>query len=738
MSDRQTPRHEWAKIVALTCACTVAGIVVATAAWPHGTEARYLEVVNWKKEHFAKVFSTDRSHMGSLPNRPAAATAGTVPVSPRAKNMLQAMTIEGQSCIFNDIVAFDVENQYAFDIDEPVTFAITYVPELSSPFVIAWDKNGGTGQGQTEEITPESTPGNGTKIRTLSVTMDRARLSGQGIQGSDIAIAARNGIALCDVQIQRSNQTAPRPAFGTVKLTIKEAKTGAMVPARVGLYDPTGRAPLASDQALMLQRFADDLRMLPVNDRTFWPSENRTAFYVDGSYESKVPAGTYELVATRGLEYRAYHGTVEVKANQTSNVTIALERYVNMPEKGWYSGDSHVHLTRDKVADPVVWGMVAAEDVHVGNLLEMGNISGTHFKQPKEWGKASRFERDGHFIVSGQEDPRTWFLGHTIHHNLQTPIHSKPDEYFLYDKVFEESHRQGGVSGFAHMGWGQRGADPAQMDRGMALLAPFGMIDFIEVLQGGRLGSDGWYRLLNLGLRVSPAAGSDWPYTDFPGVVRNYVKLNGALNLDKWFDSFRAGHVYVTNGPLLEFSVNGRQMGEELRVKRGSKLEIVASTQLNPDVDKLDRLELVVLGDVAETATTAGGDTAAMKKQIVADHSMWIAVRAYGSRQDPRNTVIAHSAPIYVVVDDEPTWKREAVPTIVADARTQLQKLLVEQIDATNDLEYWETRKTLADEWLQQRPLLKPKIAAADQRYQQILDRLNTFQQGGGVTGGAR
>ena len=70
---------------------------------------------------------------------------------------------------------------------------------------------------------------------------------------------------------------------------------------------------------------------------------------------------------------------------------------------------------------PQLWGFVAAEDVHVGNLLEMGNIQNVYFKQPKAWGKASRFERDGHFIVSGQEAPRTGQFGHTIHFNIAAP-----------------------------------------------------------------------------------------------------------------------------------------------------------------------------------------------------------------------------------------------------------------------------------------------------------------------------
>ena len=160
---------------------------------------------------------------------------------------------------------------------------------------------------------------------------------------------------------------------------------------------------------------------------------------------------------------------------------------------------------RDKTEDLGVWGQVAAEDVHVGNLLEMGNIVTTHFRQPA-WGPAGRFLRDGHMIVSGQEDPRTAQRGHTIHHNLQAPIHLPQEEFFSYHKVFEASHAQGGVSGYAHMGQLFNGR------RGLALDVPFGLVDFIEVLQGGRLDAAAWYPFLNLGFKVSPAAGSDYPY----------------------------------------------------------------------------------------------------------------------------------------------------------------------------------------------------------------------------------
>jgi hypothetical protein len=667
----------------------------------HGTEARYVELVEWKKEHISRVFGVGTAALGV----------------PGSRSTLQFRMVDNKACVLANVIAFDVDDAYAFDVDEPVTLTLTIAPALSTPFVVGWDQNGGMGVGVTETITPQP----GSLLQTITLKLDRARLAGQGTQGSDIAVGSRTGFALCDVAVSRSGATAAPTNFGTLQLTVKDT-TGAVVPARIGIYDSTGRAPLASDRALLLQRYADDLRMLPVNDRTFWPSANRQAFYVNGSYDARLPEGTYELVATRGFEYRAYRGSFVVHKDKATMVTIPLVRYADMPGRGWYSGDSHIHLTRDEVADPLVWGMVAAEDVYVGNLLEMGNISGTHFKQPDRWGPGSRYALDKkHFIVSGQEDPRTGHLGHTIHHNLETPVHLDSNNYFFYNRVFEQSHKQGGISGFAHMGSGFNG------QRGLALTVPFGLVDFVEVLQAGRLFTDVWYRFLDLGYRISPAAGSDWPYSDFPGVVRNYVKVNGRFDMDAWFESFHAGHVYASNGPLIEFTVNGKQMGEEVKVKRGTRLTIAASARLNPDVDTLNRLELVILSEVTATAPALARDHVELRQDMTAEHSMWIAVRALGDRQDPRNMVVAHSAPIYVMVDDEPSWSAKAVPDLVAYQRAQLQDMMTATLEPLDDLEPWETRDLLLDVWETQRPAMQPKVDEANALYDKLLDRFNRF-----------
>jgi hypothetical protein len=670
----------------------------------HGTEARRVVVLAWKRDRITRVLGANRSELGLN----------------GSKAPEQAITIGGQSCVFGDLFAFDVDDRYAFDIDEPVDVTVTYAPDRTQPFTVAWDKNGGDGYGLSQEIVPEP----GAPLRQAKVRLERARFAGLGILKTDLAVGARGGIALCDITISRSGATRPPAASGTIHIDVQDAQTGTIVPARLGLYDATGRAPLPSDHALLVHRYADETRLVWVAQRLLWPSAQRQAFYASGTYESQVPAGSYELVATRGPEYRTFKTTVTVTAGQTSRVTVSLQRYIDQPSRGWYSGDTHLHLMRDQTQDLAVWGEVAAEDVHVGNLLEMGNIVTTHFRQPA-WGKAGRFLKDGHLIASGQEDPRTTERGHTIHHNLQQPIRLPPEDFFSYHKVFEASHRQGGVSGYAHM------AQIFNGRRGLALDAPFELVDFIEVLQGGRLGVDNWYPYLNLGFKISPAAGSDYPYygPSLPGVERYYVQLDRPFDADAWYASFKAGHVFVTNGPMVDFTINGQGMGREIRVSKGAKLQIAASARLNPDIDALGRLDVIAQGDVVETERANGADKIELRRELTADHSMWIAIRASGAREIPAQGpvqelgAIAHTAPIYVVVDGQPFWKAEAVPELVRTERQILQDLLNAPADPMGDLEAWETVSMLAPQWERQRYLLRGRVQEADLKYQDILKR---------------
>lgn len=679
----------------------------------HGVEARFVKVLDWQRPHFKRIMGSNRSHLEGMRD-----------IWPDI--ISKVISVDNKSCLYGEFFVLDVDDKYAFDIDEPVELEITYASDTTTAFIVGWDKNGGTGGGILN-VTPDKSQ----KFATARLTLDRARFAGQATRGSDIAISApeSGALVICDLKLVRSNKTVTPTDYGRVKLHFQDEK-GLPVPARIGLYDKSGRAPLANKTALTLQRFADDQTMLAANDRTFWPTENRQIFYADKHYEALVPAGTYELVVGHGIEYKFHRSSITVTKDQQTEVTVKLERFADMPASGWYSGDAHIHFTRDDAVDPAAWGFIGAEDLHVANILEMGNIVRVFFQQPQQWGKASRYERDGHAMVSGQESPRTGFFGHTIHHNIKKPMHLKTEEYFNYGKVFDEIQQQGGISGFAHMGWGARGGHPPRMNRGLVLLAPLNKVDFIEILQGGRVTADAWYKLLNLGYRIKPAAGSDWPYIDLPGIVRHYVNVGGSFDVDAWYKAYEQGKTFITNGPLLDFSINGKAMGEELRVSPGTTLKISALARLNPDLDKLDRLEVITLGDVALTAAGNGTDSISLNAEIKVDRSMWIAVRAYGKRNQGRSITVAHSAPIYVMVGEEPTWKREAVPAIVAELDGQLKTMLTEPYETpVIGNEPWENRTILSEQWLQQRQLLRPEIEKARAAYQSLLGRWRGFAQ---------
>jgi hypothetical protein len=662
----------------------------------HGTDARYVQRVPVRFANVANVYGLSYTELGLQANR--------IPV--------KLETIGGRPCVTGTTIGIDVDDRYGFDIDERVTLKVTYAVGRTRPFVVYWDKSDGEGLGRTNPIEVSAS---GTGFSEAVVQLDRARLAGQGSVGIDIALGTREGLAVCGLEVVRSFETTAPRELGTIRIETRDQARGELVPARVGLYDATGRLPLPSSDAVTIHRFADDVRRVWVGRNGLWPSDGRQAFYVNGTYEAKVPAGTYTVVVTRGFEYRAFRATAEVKSGRTATVVANLARYADLAASGWFSSDGHIHIQRMKVDDPETWTQVAAEDVRIGNLVQMGNIAGTHFAQPA-WGKAGRYQKSGHTVMSGQEDPRTVHHGHTIHHNLNEPIHLWPDRYFAYQDVFEESHRQGGVSGYAHQ------AELFNGRRGLALDAPFGLVDFIEILQNGRLPTDQWYGYLNMGFKIWPEAGSDFPYMDLPGVVRNYVRIDGPFDVDAWFAAFRKGRVFVSNGPFVTLKVDDHEMGDEFRVSRGTSVRVAADARLNPDFGPLDRLELVVSGDVVQTVA-GGSDRIELRKDLPISRGVWIAVRAYGQGNDPRNLRVAHTAPIFVTVDDTGFVKTEALPELVARQRKLLEEMKTSRVDPMGDLEPWETKELLIEQYDKQRAGLASRIEEADRRYAAMLDR---------------
>lgn len=108
-------------------------------------------------------------------------------------------------------------------------------------------------------------------------------------------------------------------------------------------------------------------------------------------------------------------------------------------------------------------------------------------------------------------------------------------------------------------------------------------------------------------------------------------------------------------------------------------------------------------------------------------------------RRGTNEITVAHSAPIYVVVDDEPTWNPDALPDIVGELRMQLRRMPHEEIPPIVDAgpETWETRALAAEQWLRQRPLLKPRLERAEAAYLELIAELERFHGAGSGAAGA-
>ena len=244
----------------------------------------------------------------------------------------------------------------------------------------------------------------------------------------------------------------------------------------------------------------------------------------------------------------------------------------DLRRQGWITADTHVHFISPDTARLEA----QAEGLNVINLLaaqwgdlftNVGDITGT---------KAGA-SRDDCVVWVGTEN-RQHFLGHISMLGVQGepvfPMSTRRDRGLLrrYD-------RQGDV--------GVGGRVPGKGGLVVVPHFPYPHSEIIAEIVRGRVdGVEFWdfwtptmdsfsfhelYRLLNCGYRVAVVGGTDKMSAGMPvGNVRTYAYTgDDELSFDSWARAVRAGRTYTTSGPLVRFSVEGRQPGDELKLPAG-------------------------------------------------------------------------------------------------------------------------------------------------------------------------
>lgn len=434
-----------------------------------------------------------------------------------------------------------------------------------------------------------------------------------------------------------------------------------------------------------------------------------------------LPPGHYNVVIGRGPEYYSSLQQLHVPENQDSMVVpFQLKRWIHMKEMGWYSGDHHIHAAgcshyespAEGVLPEHMWRQIQGEDLNMGSNLTWGP-SWYHQKQyfTGESYPLSDAENLLRYDVEVSGFPSS-HAGHIVLLNLKEddyPNTTTIEEWPSWTlPVLQWAKEQGGLTGYAHSGWGLAPMNPTEELPNYELPKMDGIganeyivtvtQDAIDFYSAGDTPApwelNTWYHTLNCGFRVRLSGETDFPCIsdERVGATRTYAKLDGDLTFGNYMDALKKGKTYVSDGfsHLIDFKINDLDLGEddsELAVRPGSTLRIsgkaagfLSETQGTVEATVAGRplhqypywhiersrvgtsrkvpVELIVNGKpVASQEVTADGNWSEVSFEYPLTESAWVALRIYPS---------AHTNPIFVEVGDQPIIVKESVEWCLA------------------------------------------------------------------------
>ncbi len=474
-------------------------------------------------------------------------------------------------------------------------------------------------------------------------------------------ISARGG----PVQTIAVNEMDWGARTGTV--SIRTSIDGQAAAARLNVIDENGHPIIPARGAV---------RSEGQNGRIF--------FYTDGAIELVAPVGELTVSAVQGFETPEVTGTVAVRRNATTTLTLDLEPVWDASANGWYSSDNHFHLnyggTYRMAPDDIVPDL-KGEGLDIAYPL-LANLH-NRFLQEELWGWSYD---DGPIIVFGQEI-RSHFLGHLEQlgsDELFWPWVWGPG-YQVYGEddrtnatALRHAREHGGIAGYVHP---VSTADPltpetaGSVPTGFVADAVLGEVDIIEVacLWSDETGTAAvWHEVLNIGVPLAASAGSDvmndYYRTMTIGATRVYVKPDGRLTSDSFLEALKEGRSFVSTGPMLEFAVAGQGPGDAVETGGGS----VTWTATVHSASPWERLEIFVNGNVVATLEgNAGAGSRSYEGSLQAPEGGWVTARVTGENSG------WPALDSYLFAETGPVWFGEIGSTDPAAARQSAQTLLM-------------------------------------------------------------
>jgi hypothetical protein len=497
-------------------------------------------------------------------------------------------------------------------------------------------------------------------------------------------------LSLSDMQKDTSrNQLQPiKSALQNVKIRVFEKGNPQPVPVKLHVHGESGEylAPVNRHRIPNTAWFEDysvDFAHRGIHICTYIPGETRI----------KLPTGNIYLEISKGFEIKPVRKVISITPD-TKEISIEIEKVLPWREKGWVTADTHVHFLSPNSA--LLEG--SAEGLNIINLLasqwgelmtNVGDFDGKTTLGSKESGG------DGEYLVRVGTENRQHVLGHIsllgYNGDMILPMTTGgSDESAIGDPIeilltewAKQCKEQDGVVILPHF------PNP-RMENAAAIVN--GNIDGVEMtswadLYGGisPYSLTDWYRYLNCGYFVAAVGGTDKMSANTAvGTVRTYAKImeDREFTYDEWKNAVRNGQTFVTYGPLLNFNVDGKTMGNRIEISsKGGTFDV--NWQVASVTVPISGVELIVNGEVRERETISS-NIAEGHWTFKAEKSCWLALLVRGHYADKPEIIAAHSSPIMVYMKGSKMYSE-------VDALT-----ILEQIEGS--LAYLNTIGTRADD----------------------------------------
>ncbi|MBI4552549.1 MAG: CehA/McbA family metallohydrolase [Candidatus Latescibacteria bacterium] len=427
----------------------------------------------------------------------------------------------------------------------------------------------------------------------------------------------------------------------TLHGTIFDAASGASLEAKVHVIDSTGHFRSPGDCLLKV-------------------GSGRPFFYCAGSFEVRVERGTTEILVERGTEYEPLRVALSVPPQGHLDVELPLKRWTNLPDAGWYPGNTHIHYDdKETRADDRLRLDPHVHEFHVTvvSILQRRDLPYASNKYPI--GVLTDVSTAHHVVDIGEENRHNdlpWRIGygHVMFLRIRNVVEPVSRGVLVNDfdpdypplcVVCDDAREQGGLVLWCHNGNGMEAPVAAALGKldGFNLFDPFWMDPEYDI----------WYRLLNCGFDLPASTGSDWFVCSNNRV---YVQTDGAFTYDRWIDGMKAGRTFITNGPALFLHVNGQEPGSWLSAGRALEARVGWQSHY-----PLNRIDLVMNGQIVARWDYPNGSVAGeVPCTLRPETDGWVAARCSGTARDSFDqAVYAHTSPVWFTAGRPPVQRGE-------------------------------------------------------------------------------